>query len=206
MKAIGRGIWAAAAVAVVGVAGLASPPAHAQWRDRDDQVVYCASNDGHFARCRTPWPVSELTQQLSNARCVYGETWGMEERYSVWVDRGCRANFQAARGEGGWRGRDDDDRRWRDDDDRRRRRDDDDDDRGGWRPGPDWDRTIELRCDSNGERYQMCLVDVGRNGRVRLVRRLSDARCEEGSSWGWNRAGVWVDQGCRAVFQIDRRW
>jgi len=184
-------------MAVAGLGSLAAPPARAQWNNRDDQVVYCASNDGRFARCRTPWPESQLVQQLSNTRCVYGQTWGMDS-FSIWVDQGCRANFQAARG--GWRpgwggGRDDDD-----DDDRRPGPG------GGWRPGPDWDRPIQLRCDSNGGRYQMCQVDVGRNGRVRLVRRVSDARCDEGRSWGWNRAGVWVDDGCRAEFQVDRRW
>jgi len=195
MSAIGRGMWAMAMAAVAGFGALAAPPAHAQWRDPDDQVVYCASSDGHFARCRTPWPESMLVQQLSNSRCVYGQSWGMDDAYSVWVDRGCRANFQAA-ARGGRRERDRDD----DDDDRRYGGD------GGWRPGPDWDRAIQLECDSNGERYQMCQVDVGRNGSVQIVRRLSDARCEEGRSWGWNRAGVWVDNGCRAIFQVDRRW
>jgi hypothetical protein len=41
---------------------------------------------------------------------------------------------------------------------------------------------------------------------VRLVRQMSDARCSEGYSWGWNRAGVWVNHGCRGQFVVDRRW
>lgn len=194
MSAIGRGMWAAVAIA----AGLVSmtPPAHAQW-DRGG-TIYCASEDGRFVRCRTPWPESRLSKQVSNTRCVYGETWG-NERGSVWVDRGCRANFEPARG--GWGGGD-----------RPPGWDDDGYPYPGSRPGwggggPGWDdRPQEVRCDSNGGRYQVCPVDLGRDGRVRLVRRLSDSRCVEGYSWGWDRRGIWVDQGCRAIFQVDRRW
>ncbi|AND69683.1 hypothetical protein ATSB10_22290 [Dyella thiooxydans] len=99
-----------------------------------------------------------------------------------------------------------DDGGWRDGDDRDRWHHRDDDDRGGWRPGRDWDRDIRLQCDSNGRHYQMCRVDTGRHGRARLVRQLSSSRCTEGYSWGYNRAGVWVDHGCRGQFVVERRW
>jgi len=49
-------------------------------------------------------------------------------------------------------------------------------------------------------------VDVGRRGHVRLIRQNSNAACIEGSTWGWNRAGIWVDRGCGAQFMVDRRW
>ena len=64
---------------------------------------------------------------------------------------------------------------------------------GGWQPGPGWDN-------------RFCQVDVGGGGRVYLERQLSSAPCVEGQSWGWNRGGVWVGQGCRAQFTVDRRW
>ncbi len=186
-----------AAGAIAGLGMMMAPPVQSQ--DRGD-VVYCASGDGQFTRCRTPWPESDLSQQLSKASCVRGQSWE-SERYTVWVDHGCRANFIPARGWGnGRRERDDDD------DDRGRDRDRRPDWDGGWRPGPDWDRPIQLRCESHSDRYQMCQVDVGRNGNVRLVRQLSDSSCQEGETWGWNRAGVWVDDGCRGIFVVDRRW
>jgi hypothetical protein len=47
---------------------------------------------------------------------------------------------------------------------------------------------------------------VGARGHVRLQRQLSDSACIEGRSWGWNRAGIWVDQGCGASFLVTRRW
>lgn len=174
-----------------------SAPLRAQgWND----PVRCASNDGHYARCVMPWRDARLMTQESKAACVRGDTWGVE-RGVLWVDRGCRGLFVAG---DRWGGRDDD--RYRDQyGDRGYRHHDRDDDRGHWRPGPSWDRQIRLQCDSNKKRYQMCQVDVGPRGHARLVRQLSDARCTEDYSWGWNRAGVWVAHGCRGQFVVDRR-
>ena len=51
---------------------------------------------------------------------------------------------------------------------------------------------------------------VGRNVSVqegddfRLIDRMSDAPCSFGRSWGYNRREIWVDNGCRAVFEV--RW
>jgi Protein of unknown function (DUF3011) len=38
-------------------------------------------------------------------------------------------------------------------------------------------------------------------GGVRLVKQLSREACVEGVSWGFDRDGIWVDQGCRAEFE-----
>jgi hypothetical protein len=176
---------------LAGFLSVATPAVQAQGRD----VVRCGSTDGRFARCGVPWRDAEIIRQESNSPCTRGDTWGMD-RYGLWVDRGCRGQFVEMGRGGGWRGGD----RWRDDDDGRWQGG------GGWRPGPDWDREIRLQCESNDRRYQFCMVDVGNRGRARLVRQLSDSGCQEGYSWGWNRAGVWVDRGCRGLFSIDRRW
>jgi hypothetical protein len=161
---------------------MVAPPAMAQ----RGQVVRCESNNGKFSRCNMPWRDAELVKQESKGACVRGQSWGVD-RQGLWVDRGCRGVFGEAR-----HGRPDNGRPGYGP--------------GGWQPGPGWDRSIRLQCDSNKNKYQMCMVDVGRRGRVQLVKRMSDARCTEGSSWGWNRAGVWVDHGCRGQFLVDRRW
>ena len=75
-----------------------------------------------------------------------------------------------------------------------------------WRPGPDWDRDIDVRCGSDDYRYRMCQVDTGRGSDVRLVRQISKTPCREGRNWGWNRAGIWVNEGCEGVFRVQRRW
>jgi hypothetical protein len=77
---------------------------------------------------------------------------------------------------------------------------------GGWQPGPGWNREFVVSCGSPQYRRYFCQVDVGARGHVRLQRQNSDAACIEGRTWGWNRAGVWVDGGCEAVFTIERRW
>lgn len=82
-------ITLAAAVAIAGSgAGAADTTASPQ-----GQTIYCASDDGRRQFC----PVDtrggvDLVNQRSGSRCVYGETWGFEER-GIWVDRGCRADF-----------------------------------------------------------------------------------------------------------------
>lgn len=187
----GRILLLAATVALAGFGMTMAPTAQAQ-RINGDGSVYCASNDNRGTRCNVPWRYSELSQQLSNASCREGDSWGTDPN-TVWVKNGCRGNFVESGGRrgGGWRpGRDDDG------------------DRGGWRPGGGgWGGNDRggVRCESSGGRYQFCPVDIGRGG-VRLDRQISGADCDEGRSWGWRRDGIWVDRGCRADFSIDRRW
>ncbi|MFC4528616.1 DUF3011 domain-containing protein [Dyella halodurans] len=175
----------------------AMPQAHAQGRE----AIRCGSEDGGFTRCQMPWRDAELIRQESNSPCEHGRSWGVD-REGLWVDRGCRGLFVEAGHGGEWRDRDRRDDERRDDD----RRDDDDRDQGEWRPGPDWDREIRFQCESNDKQQQFCQVDVGARGGVRLLQQLSGSPCEEGYSWGWNRAGVWVTRGCRGLFAVDRRW
>lgn len=72
----------------------------------------------------------------------------------------------------------------------------------GW--GDDWNgrHTLEFVCASTDSRYRECQLPV--DGRARLVKRISDARCVEGRSWGQRRDRVWVDEGCRARFEVTR--
>jgi hypothetical protein len=58
-----------------------------------------------------------------------------------------------------------------------------------------------ILCESNNNDRKYCRVD-GRGG-VRLSRQLSDARCTQGSTWGYDNGGVWVDNGCRAEFEVN---
>ena len=57
--------------------------------------VSCSSSGNRRTTCawdsRYGWP--QLNQQLSGVRCIEGQTWGYDQRYGLWVDRGCRATF-----------------------------------------------------------------------------------------------------------------
>jgi len=62
------------------------------------------------------------------------------------------------------------------------------------------DRTV--RCDSNDNRLQRCSADT--RGGVRMLRQVSKSSCVEGRSWGYDRSGIWVNNGCRAEFALGR--
>jgi hypothetical protein len=145
-------------------------------------AVDCVSRNFSFMRCEVPWRDVRLVRQLSDTACIRGQNWGLDKR-GLWVDRGCGGRFVAA-GHGGGPGYGG----------------------GGWRPEPGWDTRFDVRCDSKDYRYRFCSVDLGGAGRAYVSRQISGSPCIEGRTWGWNRAGIWVDQGCDAEFTIDRRW
>ena len=70
-------------------------------RDRDDrdlnrpvQTVYCESGDMKRHWCSEGIGRNvRLLRQRSEARCLQGRTWGVD-RSGIWVDRGCRADFE----------------------------------------------------------------------------------------------------------------
>lgn len=73
------------------------------------QTIYCGSDDGRYRSC----PIDtrggvRLVDQKSRIACVQGRTWGFR-RDLIWVDRGCRADFEV-----GERDRDRDEDRDRD--------------------------------------------------------------------------------------------
>lgn len=60
----------------------------------------------------------------------------------------------------------------------------------------------EIRCESDSRRHEYCRTYA--YGRVRLERQLSKSACREYDTWGADRdgGGVWVRDGCRAVFIV----
>lgn len=73
---------------------------------------------------------------------------------------------------------------------------------GGWGHGGGWGGGGQvIACHSNDRRQQYCDARIRRD--VRLVRQDSRSPCVEGRTWGWDRRGVWVSDGCRAQFQIN---
>jgi len=56
-----------------------------------------------------------------------------------------------------------------------------------------------VTCKSHDFSHNHCGMDT-RDG-IRLVEQQSEASCIQGRSWGIDRDGVWVDEGCEAVFE-----
>ncbi|HEY5163190.1 MAG TPA: DUF3395 domain-containing protein [Terriglobales bacterium] len=65
------------------------------------------------------------------------------------------------------------------------------------------DLSQRIRCESvqsDGYGRKYCAANT-RNG-VRLIRQIGESACTQGSSWGYDTSGVWVDNGCRAEFEM----
>jgi hypothetical protein len=60
--------------------------------------------------------------------------------------------------------------------------------------------SYRVTCEADGNRRNFCEADT--SGGVRIVR--GNGACREGSTWGYTRTGIWVDQGCRAQFEVGR--
>lgn len=157
---------------------LPTQEAQAQGRPRG-QTIVCESQNHRqqFCRVDTRGGVA-LQRQLSNAPCRENRSWGYNER-GIWVDEGCRAEFRLGGRGGGSNWRDDDDDYGRHSDRRRAQR---------------------ITCSADGDGYRLCPANV-RND-VILIQQFSRAPCRLDRTWGFNRRGVWVDQGCRAEFEI----
>ena len=71
---------------------------------------------------------------------------------------------------------------------------------------------VPARADSYvtcaSQNYQRNWCPVYSSGRAYLDRQYSDGRgpCIEGSTWGQDRRGIWVDRGCRARFRVQDRY
>jgi hypothetical protein len=72
----------------------------------------------------------------------------------------------------------------------------------GWGWNDEGDDRFEFNCSSVEDKYRECQLPI--NGRARLVKRRSDSPCIEGRSWGQRGDRVWVDDGCRARFEVLR--
>ena len=59
-----------------------------------------------------------------------------------------------------------------------------------------------IRCESGNGKYKYCRAET--DNRVTLTRQLSSTKCRTFRNWGYDRHGVWVDEGCRAEFQVGR--
>ena len=61
-----------------------------------------------------------------------------------------------------------------------------------------------IRCESfqtGGYGRKYCPANT--RGGVRLSRTLGNSQCVQGSSWGYDSGGVWVDNGCQAEFEMQ---
>ncbi len=156
-------------------------------RTEQSSTIRCESNDGGRHSCAATAEISraEILRQVSGSPCTKDRSWGWEGN-SVWVDRGCRAEFTVytytatAAPADVYRTPPADE---------------------GMTEYNDPRFTKTVRCESEDMNYRFCPAD-GTVRSARLVRQLSGSGCTETRTWGWKSDGVWVDKGCRAEFEL----
>jgi len=187
----------------------ASGPAYAAPVPQAALRMSCSSDDMHRHVCLVDTTGGvQMVHQKSQAKCIQNQSWGYDNR-GIWVDHGCRAEFEVGaqavvgtHGDGHDRAdaRDHDrghdayreDRHDSDHDPRR-----DDQFRG-------WGDAYMIYCASDAMEQVWCPAD-SRFG-VRMIRQRSQAGCVEGQTWGYGKRGIWVDRGCRADFRVTGDW
>ena len=142
------------------------------------ETISCSSDDGrrHYCNVAPDYTRVRMVHQRSDSPCDEGRTWGTDDR-GIWVDRGCRADFDV---------------------DRSNYRD-----RDGDRDGDGRAAQI-VSCSSEDGKRHYCNVGFS-DARVRLGRQRSGSPCDEGRTWGREERGIWVDRGCRADFIVEQR-
>ena len=181
------------------------------WAD----TIVCESQSGQTNHCSADTRGGvRLVTQYSKHGCYQGDSWGYDRR-GVWVSNGCRARFET--GEAYSEPNDHNhkhaaaaaaialgvigavalaNRHHNDNEYRYEQRPD----YSGYGYAPEQ----VVRCESRGDDDdQYCPARVGR-GRVEIQRQLSRSACRFNSSWGYDRNGIWVNQGCRADFAVLR--
>jgi hypothetical protein len=79
--------------AAVSNSNRSDPPPPYPGYDGYPRQVRCESNRMDYVQCNVGRVRhAELSRQYSGSPCIYGQTWGYR-RDSLWVDRGCRADF-----------------------------------------------------------------------------------------------------------------
>lgn len=67
----------------------------------------------------------------------------------------------------------------------------------------DWEGDVRVvACGSSDGRYTRCFTQT--DGKVTLRKQLSSSPCVLQRTWGYDKNGIWVDNGCRAQFIVGR--
>jgi hypothetical protein len=143
----------------------------------DERVVECASDDGRREECGADLRGMRFTdvRQHSRSTCEIGRNFGYNDR-GVWVDEGCRGEFRF---------------------------------RAADRFAASSDNGISeargriLNCESNDEDYEHC--EAPGIVAARVANQISRSECVQGTNWGVDDRGIWVDRGCRADFEVFTR-
>lgn len=163
--------------------GLGNGPGGGRW-----QVVRCESWNYRDQRCPVQGVISSARLlRVIAGDCRDGATWRWDRR-AISVRNGCRAEFEVMQGSSGWGGSGGGSGGgWGSGGG------------GGWGSGGGGGQPVSITCESWNYRSASCPAPRGRQ--VRLSRVLG-GNCVQGRTWGTSPGQIWVNGGCRAVFDL----
>ncbi len=92
-----RGIWVDRGCRAEFEMVMSAVPGRGRGRGRGGDIVRCSSENGRRTYCEADTRGGALlVRQLEGRECRLGETWGFDAK-GIWVDRGCRGEFQLGR-------------------------------------------------------------------------------------------------------------
>ena len=140
-------------------------------------TLRCASYNFDLRSCRADTQNRVVLLEREAGRCNEGRDWGYDAN-RIWVDNQCIATF-------GY----------------------------GYapinRPQPtagNWDSRNfagTLQCESRGRQQERCYVAT--DNRVELLEQRGRGQCIAGTTWGYTRDFIWVDERCSAFFGYGNR-
>ena len=143
-------------------------------------MVTCESLNGRPGLCLADTTEGvRLVRRISDSNCQFGRDWGWDMN-GIWVDNGCRGEF-AVRPAG------------------RMARITTTNDPVTMASSSNV-RPATILCESQNNTRNHCRTDT-RWG-ITLVRQVSDNQCIRGRSWGYDKEGIWVTEGCRGEFTL----
>ena len=138
------------------------------------QTLTCASENGRRAEC--PADTTNGVQLVRQLSEARCKEGSSwgHDKNRIWVDKGCRGEFVVGVAEHPSDG------------------------------GPGAvAKSQRISCTSDDGKKNYCDVDT-QGVQVKLVRQQGMQPCMEGSTWGYDRRGIWVDRGCRGEFVLQR--
>lgn len=139
-------------------------------------MITCQSLNYQPARCNVRLGgggAAFLRQTIAGECGPLGSNWGWDDN-GIWVRGGCQGLFAIKYPPGNG---------------------------GGYAPPPPppGGNFRSVRCESINYRPARCAMDV--YGPPQL-QRVNGGTCIQGQTWGWDRGGIWVNNGCRADFLV----
>jgi len=145
----------------------------------NSNIINCQSYDRSTKYCRANNLKSIKVHNIQSNRSSCKGNWGYSDQ-GIWVRRGCQAEFHVTYFSGN------------------NNNNNSNSNRPDYNPG--YNDYTEIKCESKHNKFTRCNTETYRG--VQLIQTLSKTSCK--NRWGFDRRSIWVKDGCRGKFRINR--